>query len=293
MGPATRLQEALRSGRFVVTMDAMPPKGTDLSRMLNALEGVRGRVDGINVPDMPSAAMRLGSLSVCRVLLDHGYEPILQMTCRDRNRLALQSDLLAAAVMNIKNVLVLSGDDVSFSDHSGAKGVFDLDTPQLLAAARGLTQGVDMAGHRLQGTPEFFLGAAANPYAPDLQAEIDEMIAKAAAGAQFFQTQPVFDLTAFASFMVQASKVGVPIVGGIFLLKSARMARFMNDHVPEVVVPDCVVTAVEEASDPIATSLAIAIDTVKALRSSCAGVHIMNIGWEQKVPEILDAAGLG
>jgi len=288
-----RFQEALNSGRFAVTMDTMPPKGTDLSRMLSALEGVRDRVDGINVPDMPSAAMRLGSLPVCRVLLDHGYEPILQMTCRDRNRLALQSDLLAAAVMNIDNVLILSGDDVSLSDHPGAKGVFDLDTPGLLAAARGLTRGVDMAGHRLEGSPAFFLGAAADPYAPDLEAEIDEMASKAEAGAQFFQTQPVFDLDVFASFMAHASKIGVPVVGGIFLLKSARMARFMNDHVPEVVVPESVVDALEAATDPVAKSLAIAIDTTRALRGLCSGVHIMHIRWEEKVPEILDAADLG
>ena len=288
-----RFQEALRTGRFAVTMDAMPPKGTDLSRMLSALEGVRGRVDGINVPDMPSAAMRLGSLPVCCALLDLGFEPILQMTCRDRNRLALQSDLLAAAVMNIENVLILGGDDVSLSDHPDAKGVFDLDTRQLLAAARGLTRGVDMAGHRLKGSPVFFLGASADPYAPDLEAEIDEMAVKAEAGAQFFQTQPVFDLQVFASFMEQASKIGVSVVGGIFLLKSARMARFMNDHVPEVVVPDFVVDALEAAADPVAESLAISIDTTRALRSLCAGVHIMNIGWEEKVPEILDAADLG
>jgi 5,10-methylenetetrahydrofolate reductase len=282
----------LGSGKFAVTVDTIPPKGTDLSRTLRALEGVRGRADGINVPDMPGAAMRLGALPVCRVLLENGYEPILQMACRDRNRLALQSDLLGAAVMGVENVLMLRGDDVSHSDHPGAKGVCDLDTPQLLTAARGLEMGVDMAGHPLRGSPSFFLGATVDPYAPDPVAEIHEMATKWEAGAQFFQTQPVFDVAQFRGFLEQAAGIGTPVLGGVFLLKSARMARFMNDQVPEVVVPDWVVRRMEAATDPLAESLAIAVETLKALQSLCAGAHIMTIGWEDKVPLVLDAAGL-
>lgn len=287
-----RFREALGSGKFAVTVDTIPPKGTDLSRTLRALEGVRGRADGINVPDMPGAAMRLGALPVCRVLLENGYEPILQMACRDRNRLALQSDLLGAAVMGVENVLMLRGDDVSHSDHPGAKGVCDLDTPQLLTAARGLEMGVDMAGHPLRGSPSFFLGATVDPYAPDPVAEIHEMATKWEAGAQFFQTQPVFDVAQFRGFLEQAAGIGTPVLGGVFLLKSARMARFMNDQVPEVVVPDWVVRRMEAATDPLAESLAIAVETLKALQSLCAGAHIMTIGWEDKVPLVLDAAGL-
>jgi 5,10-methylenetetrahydrofolate reductase len=282
----------LGSGKFAVTVDTIPPKGTDLSRTLRALEGVRGRADGINVPDMPGAAMRLGALPVCRVLLENGYEPILQMACRDRNRLALQSDLLGAAVMGVENVLMLRGDDVSHGDHPGAKGVCDLDTRQLLTAARGLEMGVDMAGHPLRGSPSFFLGATVDPYAPDPVAEIHEMATKWEAGAQFFQTQPVFDVAQFRGFLEQAAGIGTPVLGGVFLLKSARMARFMNDQVPEVVVPDWVVRRMEAATDPLAESLAIAVETLKALQSLCAGAHIMTIGWEDKVPLVLDAAGL-
>jgi 5,10-methylenetetrahydrofolate reductase len=253
-------------------MDTMPPKGTDLSRMLDSLKAVRDRVDGLNVPDMPSAAMRLSSLAVCRILLDNGYQPILQVTCRDRNRLALQSDLLDAAVLGVENVLVLGGDDVSLSDHPGAKGVFDLDTPQLLAAARGLERGVDMAGNPLQGKPVLCLGAAADPYAPDLEAELDEMSAKAHAGAEFFQTQPVFDVDAFAAFMKQAGPIGVPVLAGVFLLKSARMARFMSKNVPEVVVPSWVIRKLETASDPVTKSLAIAVETLRELRGCAPGL---------------------
>lgn len=285
-------REALRSGKFVVTMDVMPPKGTDLARMLRALEGVRGRVDGVNAPEMPSAVMRLGSLPVCHILLEDGFEPILQMTCRDRNRLALQSDLLGAAVLGIENVLVLGGDDVALSDHPGAKGVFDLDTSRLLAAARGLERGVDMAGHALRGSPRFCLGASVDPNAPAMEKEVEEMEAKAEAGADFFQTQPVYDLEAFACFMERAQHIRVPVLAGVFLLKSARMARYMNEHVPEVVVPSWVIQELEDAGDPVAKSLEMAVDTLKALRDLCAGVHVMTINWENKIPALLDAAGL-
>ncbi|UCC63366.1 MAG: methylenetetrahydrofolate reductase [Anaerolineae bacterium] len=286
------LREILQSDKFVVTMDAMPPKGTDLSRMLRALEGVRSRVDGVNVPEMPSATMRLGSLPVCRILLENGFEPILQVTCRDRNRLALQSDLLGAAVLGIENVLVLGGDDPSLSDHPGAKGVFDLNTVSLLAAARGLERGWDMAGHALQGSPRFCLGASVDPYIPSLEAEIEEMQAKAEAGAEFFQTQPIYDLDAFRRFLERAQAIRVPILAGIFLLKSARMARYMNEHVPEVVVPPWVIRELEEAADPAAKSLEVALRTLQAVQDLCAGVHIMTIGWEDKIPALLDAAGL-
>lgn len=289
-------REALNSDKFVVTMDVIPPKGTDLSRMLRRLESTRGRVDGIDVADMPSAVMQVGALPVCRILLENGFEPILQMTCRDRNRLALQSDLLGAAVLDIENVLILGGDDVALSDHPGAKGVCDLDTVGLLAAARGLERGVDMAGHSLRGSPRFCLGASVNPGAPSLANEIDEMEAKAEAGAEFFQSQPVYDLETLGNFMERARHIRVPVLAGVFLLKSARMARYMNDHVPEVIVPPWVIRELECATDPIEKSLEIAARTLQALRHSngalCAGVHIMTVHWEDVVPVLLDAASL-
>lgn len=283
-------REALHSNTFVVTMDAMPPKGTDLSRMLRSLESVRGRVDGVNVTEMPGAVMRLGSLPVCHILLENGFEPILQMTCRDRNRLALQSDLLGAAVLGIENVLILGGDDVSLSDQPGARRVFDLDTIHLLSTARGLERGVDMAGHPLQGSPRFCLGASVNPNAPCLEKEIEEMEAKAEAGAEFFQTQPIYDLEVFNDFVEHTR--GVPVLAGLFLLKSARMARYMNDHVPEVIVPPWVIRELECATDPIERSLEIAAHTLQALRNLCAGAHIMTIYGEEEIPALLDAAGL-
>ena len=272
----------------MVTMDTIPPKGTDVSRLLHSLESVRGRVDAINVADLPSAAMRLGSLPVCHILKEAGFEPILQMTCRGRNRLALQSDLLGAALLGIENVLILGGDDVTLSDHPGAKGVFDLDSIRLLAAARGLERGADMAGHALRGSPRFCLGASVNPGAPSPEKELQEMEAKAAAGAEFFQTQPVYDVPAFAAFLERAAHVRVPLLAGIFLAKSARMARYMNEHVPEVHIPTWVIQALEEAPDAGEKSLEIAAGILRQVRPLCAGAHIMTVNWESQVPALLD-----
>lgn len=291
-GEQLKFSAALRSKPFVVTTDAVPPKGTDLLRLLNALEAVRGRVDGVNVAEMPRSVMRLGSLPVCRVLLENGFEPILHMTCRDRNRLALQSDLLGAAVLGIENVLVLGGDDVPLGDHPQAKGVFDLDSIRLLTVARGLERGTDMAGNALLGSPRFCLGASANPNAPSLEKEIEEMEAKAEGGAEFFQTQPIFDVEAFGKFMEDARHIQVPVLAGIFLLKSAGMACYMNQRVPEVIVPQRVIQDLEEARDPVSKSLEIAAHTIQALQHLCAGVHIMTIHWEEKVPILLDVVGL-
>jgi methylenetetrahydrofolate reductase (NADPH) len=287
-----KFSEALRSKPFVVTTDAVPPKGTDLSRMLGALEAVRGRVDGVNVAEMPRSVMRLGSLPVCRVLLENGFEPILQVTCRDRNRLALQSDLLGAFVLGIENVLVLGGDDVSSGDHPQARGVFDLDSIRLLAVARGLEHGTDMAGNALRGSPRFCLGASANPNALSLEKEIEEMEAKAEGGAEFFQTQPIYDVEAFGNFMEDARHIQVPVLAGIFLLKSTQMAHYMNENVPEVTIPRWVIQDLERAGDPVSKSVEIAARTVHALRYLCAGVHIMSIQREEKVPILLDAVGL-
>jgi 5,10-methylenetetrahydrofolate reductase len=286
------MRRALRSGEFVITTDVVPPKGTDLSRVLADLEGLRGRVAGINVAEMPSAVMRLGSLPVCRVLLEHGFEPILQVTCRDRNRLALQSELLGAAVLGIENVLVLGGDDVSLSDQPAAKPVFDLGTVDLLKVVRSLESGYDMGGRTLRGTPRFCLGASANPNADDLRHEIEEMSAKAEAGAEFFQTQPVYDMEAFGEFVQQCEHVRVPVLAGVFLLTSARMARYMNQHVPEVTVPESVILDLDGAADAVAMGREIAARTLRELQGFCAGAHIMTMHRESQVALVLDAAGL-
>jgi 5,10-methylenetetrahydrofolate reductase len=273
-------------------MDVLPPKGTDISRVLADLESVRGHADGINVAEMPSATMRLGSLPLCTVLKQAGFEPILQVTTRDRNRLALQSDLLGASVLGIQNVLVLGGDDVGLGDHPDAKPVFDLDTVAMLSVARQLEQGRDMSGHALHGSPSFCLGASVDPMTPFWQEEIGEMAAKAEAGAQFFQTQPIFDVNALSEFMERAKHVKVPILGGVFLFKSARMARYMNDHVPEITVPKWVIRDLEDAPDPSTRGREIAVRILQELQGVCAGAHIMTVHGEDQVPTLLEGAGL-
>jgi 5,10-methylenetetrahydrofolate reductase len=273
-------------------MDVLPPKGTDISRVLTDLESVRSRVDGINVADMPSATMRLGSLPLCAVLEAAGFESILQITTRDRNRLALQSDLLGASALGIENVLVLGGDDVNLGDHPQAKPVFDVNTIELLSIARALEGGQDMTGHALHGTPRFCLGASVDPCAALWHEELVEMTAKAKAGAQFFQTQPVYDVAAFDSFLQGSKHIKVPVLGGVFLLKSARMARYMNDQVPEVTVPEWVIQDLENASDPQAKGREIAIRTLQELQDVCAGAHIMTVHGEKQVLALLEGARL-
>ncbi len=286
------LQESLASGKFVVTSEIGPPKGTNVEEMLHDAELLRGRADGINVTDLQSSVMRLGSLAVCHLLKEKGLEPILQMTCRDRNRLALQSDLLNAYVLGIRNVLALTGDYASLGDHPQAKPVFDLDSVSLLGVIKKLAAGTDMVGNPLQGAPKFFIGAVVNPGGNPVEAQIIKMEKKIAAGASFFQTQAVYDVGAFEKFMKRVVPFKVPVLAGIILLKSAGMARFMNKNVAGVFVPEPLIQKMAKAEDRVRTSIEIAAELIKDLKGMCQGVHIMPIGWESKVPAALDAAKL-
>jgi len=286
------LSEALKSGKFVVTSELGPPKGVDITEMLEDAELLQGRVDAINVTDQQSSVMRLGSLAVCRLLLERGIEPIFQMTCRDRNRIALQSDLLSASVLGIENVLCLTGDYVSLGDHPQAKPVFDLDSVSLLETAGKLQQGQDLAGKELKGSPEFFLGAAVTPGANPLAPQILKMEKKIKAGAQFFQTQSVYEPEQFESFMNKVRHFDVPVLVGLILLKSAGMARFMNKNIAGVHVPESLIEEMDKAENKRQKSIEIAARLIKDLKHLCHGVHIMPIGWEKQVPAVLDAAGL-
>ena len=286
------LQESLASGKFVVTSEIGPPKGTNIEEMLHDAELLRGRVDGINVTDLQSSVMRLGSLAVCHLLKEKGLEPILQMTCRDRNRLALQADLLSASILGIKNVLALTGDYASLGDHPQAKPVFDLDSVNLIGVVKKLEAGTDMVGNPLNGAPKFFVGAVVNPGGNPVEAQIIKMEKKIRAGASFFQTQAVYDVGAFEKFMKRVPPFKVPVLAGIILLKSAGMARFMNKNVAGVFVPEPLIQKMAKAEDRVKTSIEIAADLIKELKGMCQGIHIMPIGWESKVPAVLDAAKL-
>ena len=286
-------REKLEAGKFVVTSEIGPPKGIDTASILEDAELIRGRVDGINVTDLQSSVMRLGSLAVCVQLKQKGFEPVFQMTCRDRNRLALQSDLLSAAAFGIENVLILTGDHTTLGDHPEAKPVFDLDSVQLLQVAKDLGNGFDMKGNKLEGAaPRLCLGAVVNPCADPIEPQIIKMEKKIEAGAQFFQTQAVYDIRLFENFLNKSKHLKVPILGGIILLKSAVMARFMNKFVAGISVPDCLIKEVEEAKDKVAKSVEIAARLIKELKPMCQGIHIMPIGWNKVVPKVLDATGL-
>lgn len=289
-----KLKEAFDTGKFAITSEVAPPKGTDISPLLEEAEIFKGRVDAVNVTDLQSSVMRMGSLPVCHLLQDRGLEAVFQVTCRDRNRLALQSDLLNAAVLGIENVLCLTGDYTTLGDHPQAKPVFDLDSVQLLQAAVKLQNGEDMVGEKLQGSPEFFLGAVVNPGADPLEPQLIKMEKKIKAGAQFFQTQAVYDAKLFERFMKEAKKFGVPVMLGIVLLKSAGMAKYMNANVAGVFVPDDLITAMKETAkeDRPRKSVEISARLIKEMRDMCQGVHLMPLGWDKHVPAILDAAGL-
>jgi methylenetetrahydrofolate reductase (NADPH) len=287
------LKEKLQAGKFMVTSEIGPPKGIETKVLLEDAELIRGRVDAINVTDLQSSVMRLGSLAVCSLLKQKNFEPIFQLTCRDRNRLALQSDILSAAALGIANLLLLTGDHTTLGDHPDAKPVFDLDSVQLLQVVRKLQEGFDMKGNKLEGeAPRFCMGAVVNPGADPIEPQIMKMEKKITAGAEFFQTQAVYDIGVFENFLNKTRHLKTPILGGIVLLKSAGMARYMNKNVAGVAVPDNLIKEMEEAKDKVATSVEIASRLIKELKPMCQGIHIMPIGWDKKVPLILDAAGL-
>lgn len=286
----SRFSEALKSGRFVVTTEISPPKGVNISKNLGESEALRV-VDAINVTDQQASVMRLGPLSLCRILKEKGFEPICQFTCRDRNRIALQSDLLSAYVLGLENILCLTGDPTGTGDHPEAKAVFDLDAVTLLEAVKTLEGGKDLAGHPLDGNPKFFAGAAATPETP-LDVEMPRMEKKVKAGARFFQTQGVYDTERFAQFMESARSLGMPVLAGIIVLKSGKMARYMNRNVPGIKVPDHLIEELDGAEDKGKKGIEIAARTIQEVKGVCQGVHIMPIDWEKKVPDIMVAAGL-
>ncbi|MFC1939870.1 methylenetetrahydrofolate reductase [Chloroflexota bacterium] len=289
------LRSVLESGRFAITAEVGPLKGTDTTELLEAAELLKGKVDAANVTDQQSSVMRLGSLVTCHLVKEKGLEPVLQMTCRDRNRLALQSDLLSASVLGIENVLALTGDLPSLGDHPQAMAVYDLDSAQLLWVINRLNEGYDMVGNELQGKPNFFSGAVVNPGADteaSFELQLIKMEKKINAGAKFFQTQAIYDIDSFAKFMKRVEGFKVPVLAGVIPLKSVGMARFMNKNVAGVFVPEELIKKMADAEDKTQTGIQTAADLIKQLRGICQGVHIMAIGWEKKVPQILDTAGL-
>ena len=232
------LEQSLKEGKFVVTGEVGPPKGINIEEMMEEARELKGKVAGINVTDIQASVMRVSGLSICTKLQLDGLEPIFQMVCRDRNRLALQADLLGASIFGIENLLCLTGDHVVMGDHKDAKPVFDLDSVTLLRTASILESGKDLAGNDLEGSPRFFKGGVVAPASDPVEPQIFKMEKKIEAGAQFFQTQAVYDPAQFEKFMKEVESFSVPVLAGIVLLKSAGMAKFMNSNVAGVFVPE-------------------------------------------------------
>jgi len=289
-------KDTLNSGKFVVTSEIAPPKGTNLEKTLHHIELLKHKVDALNVTDHQSSVMRFPSLGGCLAIKERGGEPILQMTCRDRNRLALQAELLLAHTRGIRNVLCLTGDAVPVGDHKEAKGVFDLDSVQLLRAVRLMESGQDLGGNSLNGAVEFCAGAIVTPEARPIEPQLIKFEKKVEAGAEFFQTQAIYDLDNFNKFMQYARQFPVKILAGIVLLSSARMAKYMTENVPGIFVPQDLIDELAAApkGEVLAKGIEIAGRMIAALEkhTTCDGVHIMAIGREEVVPDILAAAGL-
>lgn len=284
------LKTELESGRFVITAEICPPRGTDTALFLEKARALKGRIAAANVTDNQRAVMRLSSLACSVLLLKEGIDPVFQMTCRDRNRLALQSDIMGAWVLGIRNILALTGDHVSAGDHREAKPVFDLDSVQLVNVISTLNRGRNMKDTELRGATDFYIGAVVAPEANPWEPEEIKFEKKVDSGARFFQTQAIFDMDKFKRFFDSSQRLGVRIMGGILLLKSAKMANYLNANVPGVSVPQRLVEELEGASDQLEKGIEIAARQVRELKKFCHGAHIMAIGQEESVIKIIESA---
>lgn len=281
------LKEKLKQNKFVITAEIAPPKGTNLDFFLTKARLLKDKVDAVNVTDNQRAMMRLSPLVCSHLLLKEGLEPIYQMTCRDRNRLAIQSDLLGASVLGIKNVLALTGDAIAAGNHPQAKAIFDIDSVHLLETINKLNHGKNFNGKEIEGKTDFFSGAAVNPGSEPADLVLLKFAKKVKASAKFFQTQAVFDVEKFKAFMDAVKKYDVKILTGILLLKSAKMAHFLNENVPGVEVPPKLIAELEKAENPLQKGIEIAAGLINSLKGISHGVHIMCIGMEEKVLDIL------
>lgn len=289
----SKLKEALEAGDFVVTSELNPPKGTRLAPLFEKAELLKSVVTAFNLTDSHSSRMTMSPLAVAHLLVERGIEPILQVTGRDRNRLALQSDLLGAHALGIPNVLCMTGDPPSAGDHPEAKAVFDLDAIAMLRALASLQAGKDIGGSRLRGTPSFYAGAVVNPGAPELDKEIRRMEEKIEAGASFFQCQAVYEPIVFERFMDAVAGYRVPVLAGFIMLHSADMARRFNASLPGVSIPEGIIRELDEADDPWATSVEIAARIVEEIKPMCQGLHMIAVGRESGILDVLERAGIG
>lgn len=285
----------LHSGKFIITSEISPPKGTDLSRMLKDAELIKDLADAVNVTENQRAVMRMSSLAACRILQEKGLETIMHITCRDRNRLALQSDLLGAYALGIRNIIAMSGDHPSKGDNTGAKPVYDLDPVQLLGMIRKLNKGTDILGNELEGKTEFCVGAVTNTELNELK--LIKLKKKILMGVDFLQTQAVFDPESFSRFIEKMKEINttgsknIKVIAGIIPLRSKRSAQFLN-KVPGIRVPDHMIEKMNNAKDPEFEGAKIAAEIIREIRTMCDGVHIMPVGDHKNTRSLLEMAGL-
>lgn len=292
----SQLSDKIRARAFTVTTELTPPKGIDLSELFAKADALKDLVDAINLTESPRARMAIEPTAVAKLLLDRGIEPIVQFTARDRNRIALQADILGAAALGIGNAVFMTGDSPANGDHPDAKAVYDLNTVQMLQAARSLNQGRDLAGNELKGAPSLFLGATANPAAHDFEAEVQNTRRKIDAGAQFLQTQALYDAPSLLRFVEAVKPDGIALLVGIIPLKSSKMAAWLNTNVPGILVPDVLIRQIDAVAGNAEAEVRIGIDIaagiIREVKSHCAGVHLMTMGWEKHIPAILRASDL-
>ena len=288
----SNLSDSLANNDFTLTAELNPPKGTDLRDLFDAGEALRHLVTAFNLTDSAASRMTMAPIAVAHLLRDRGIESTLQIAGRDRNRLAIQADMLAAHALGVANIVCMTGDPPSAGDHPEAKPVFDLGAEDILKAASSLASGRDLSGNSLKDGPNFYRGAVVNVAVPDLGTEIARMEKKIESGAQFFQTNAVYDPSGFEAFMKRVEEFNVPVLAGIIMLKSARQARYMTERIPGVVVPDHLTEELENAENLAETSIDITGGIVRNVAPMCQGVHIMAIGWEHRIPAVMEAAGM-
>lgn len=286
------LREKLLKGEFVITVEITPPKGPDITKLIDKLHELKPLVDAVNFTDNPSAKMRMCSMAACKLSLDLGFEPVLQMSCRDRNRLAIQSDLLGAHALGVRNLLVMTGDHPVWGDHKEAKPVYDIDSSILVNLVQKLNNGLDINGNNLNGKTDFFFGATVNPTAEPLLPQIKRFEQKLKMGAQFFQTQMIFDVDRLEMFMEYANKFTPKVIAGVVMIRNKKMLQFLSSKVPGAVVPKSLMEKVENMTDEdiakfgVEMAASIILEIIE--RSLCQGVHIMAFSKAQEVKDLLN-----
>ncbi len=299
MKSGTNLEKILTEGHFAVTSELGPPKGTSANFVRRKAEMLRDYADALNVTDNQTAVVRMSSVAACAIVKQIGIDTIAQMTCRDRNRIAIQSDILGALALGVGNLLCISGDHQKFGNHPESKSVFDIDSTQLIQTAKRMRDDAKfLCGDRVSGGVRLFIGAVSNPFADPFESRSIRLDKKVRAGADFIQTQGVFDVGRFARYMEQVRDRGlherVYILAGVIPVKSAGMARYMRDYVAGLSVPDELVERMEDAREPQEEGVKIALEIIEQLREieGVRGIHIMAIAWEDIVPVIVERAGL-